>query len=911
MSGQTGASFDELLRDCRLAAGLTQEALAERAGISERNIRALEHGGTKPQRDTARRLATALGLAGEELDRFLAAAAPRPRQRTASLERPLHRPAPAAPPDDPSAQPDHPVALRRWSVPPPTTPFIGRAVELARVTGMLDNPDCRLLTVVGPGGIGKTRLALATAAARIDAFAHGACFVDLAPLTTADFLVSSIIQTLKLSIDGDPRLALLDYLREKELLLVLDNFEHVLEGAVLLAEILADAAGVKLLVTSRERLRLRAERVYELAALAFPRDAAASDFEAFDAVRILIACASYTRPDFQLAETDRAAVTDICRLVGGMPLGIELAAAWLRTLPAAVIATELKANLDFLQTTLRDMPERHRSMRAVFEHSWRLLTRREQLVFARLAVFRGGFTGVAARAVAGAELLTLAALADKSLLQVDAEGRYTLHELLRQFAEEKLAADAEGYVHARESHSDFFLQFVHERTAALTNHRQLIALEEIERELDNIHEAWSWGIDRHRWPRLRMAAHALFFTLDWRSRSQEGVALFASLAAALTESAAHSSPGRLELGLLGIAWMWQGWSLCRLGRAAEGSSRLEQSRLLVMAHGDPVDIVHNTFNYVTWFGADAARGQAMLEQSQALAHDAGYAFGTALIAEALGALQYEHGAFVEAQQRMEAALAAWRAIGHPFGTSSALNYLGRIALALGHYAGAKRLQQESLAIRRTCGIPLSVAICLDDLGAIACAVGQFDEAAVCYRQSLELYRDLGSQGHQGWALAGLGETALGQGNPAEAGCWLAQALVLFEQSGSTRGLARAHNLLGLLALRQGQVGRARHHWHAGLAAAARMRESSRTRVLLEALAGLATLMAETGQAEPAAELLALILTYDGLERRARDGARDMLARLEARLPAEVFGAARARGQAQQLEAVIAETLKAR
>jgi predicted ATPase len=773
---------------------------------------------------------------------------------------------------------------------------------------MLDSPDCRLLTLAGPGGIGKTRLALATAAARVDAFAHGACFVDLTPLTTADFLISSITQTLKLSFDGDPRLALLDYLREKELLLLLDNFEHVLEGAVLLTEIVADAPGVKILVTSRERLRLRAERVYEVAGLAFPQDAAASDFAAFDAVRMLVACASYTQPDFEVAETDRAAVTDICRLVGGMPLGIELAAAWLHTVPAEVIATELAANLDFLQTTMRDTPARHRSMRAVFEHSWRLLMPAEQAAFTRLAVFHGGFTRGAAQAVAGAELHTLATLIDKSLLRVDAAGRYSFHELLRQFAEEKLAADAEAHARTCDSHSDFFLQFMQQRTPALTDHRQLTALKEIEPELDNIREAWNWAVGRQCWQRLRQAAHAVLLMLDWRSPSQEGVALFSSLAAALAAPAAQPLSGRLELGLLGVALMWQGWLLCRLGQVAEGSSYLAQSRPLVLAHGEPFEIVHNTFNYVIWFGADVEQAQAMLEQSWVLARDSGYAFGTALIIEALGSLQYEHGAFVEAQQRMEAALAAWRAIGHPFGTSSALNYLGRIALALGHYPEAKRLQQESLAIRRSCGIQLPVALCLDDLGEIACTVGDFDEAAACYRQSLDLYRDLGSQGHQAWALSGLGETALGQGNLTEAARWLAQTLALFEQNGSTRGLARAHNLLGDLALRQGQVDQAHQHWHSGLAAAARIRESSRTRLLLEALARRAKCMAETGQAEPAAQLLALILTRDGLERRAQDKARAILAELETQLPADVFAAARARGQALELGATVAAML---
>jgi len=211
--------------------------------------------------------------------------------------------------------------------------------------------------------------------------------------------------------------------------------------------------------------------------------------------------------------------------------------------PAEVIATELAANLDFLQTTLRDTPARHRSMRAVFEHSRRLLTPAEQAAFTRLAVFRGGFTREAAQAVAGAELHTLATLIDKSLLRVDAAGRYTFHELLRQFAEEKLTSDAEAHPRTRDSHSDFFLQFMQQRTLALTDHRQLNALKEVEPELDNIREAWNWAVDRQCWQRLRQATHAVFLMLDWRSRSQEGVALFSYLAAALAAPAAQPLSG--------------------------------------------------------------------------------------------------------------------------------------------------------------------------------------------------------------------------------------------------------------------------------------------------------------------------------------------------------------------------------
>ena len=324
-----------------------------------------------------------------------------------------------------------PPAVPRHNLPVQPTPFVGREDELDQVAQYLADPACRLLTVVGPGGMGKSRLAIQAAEEQLSAFNDGVWFVPLAPLDSADLLSSAIMDALGTPLQGatEPNVQLLNYLRERHLLLILDNFEHLFEGASLVVEMLGSAPQLKVLVTSRERLRLRQEWALSLRGMRVPEGSAAPEeamaaLEDYSALQLFVQCARRAQSGFSLAAAGTDAVIRICQLVDGMPLAIELAAPWIRVMPCEDIVQEIEGGLDLLTTTLRDVPQRHSSMQAVFKGSWQLLSDRERAVLRQLSVFRGGFRRQAAEVVADASLRVLSSLVDRSWVRATLAGRY-------------------------------------------------------------------------------------------------------------------------------------------------------------------------------------------------------------------------------------------------------------------------------------------------------------------------------------------------------------------------------------------------------------------------------------------------------------------------------------------------------
>lgn len=490
MAIELSLTFGQWLQQRRKALSLTREQLASRVGCSISALRKIEAGERRPSEQIAELLANNLELAPAARPVFV---------RVARGEQTLERLPPPGLAREPrrGEQPPAPSAPRH-NLPVHATPLVGRQAELAELGRLLADPGCRLITLAGPGGVGKTRLAVRAARLFGEAFGDGAAFVALAPLSSAGFLITAVAEAIGLSFSGpdEPQAQLLAFLRDKEILLVLDNAEHLLgQGtAELLAALLQAAPALKLLVTTRETLKLQVEWVFAVQGLPVGGRAGEAQPAEGDAAKLFLQRAQRAQVGFVPRAGDEQAIVRICQLVDGLPLAIELAAAWVRTLSCAEIAQEIEANPAVLSISAADVPERHRSLQSVFEHSWALLSASEQSALRRLSVFRGGFTRQAAEHVAGATLAALSALVSKSLVRRAGAGRYDLHELIRQYARERLRqAEAEDLT--REALADWMLDF------ALSAQRQMYtpdasaALNAIEREHHNARAVLEWALE--------------------------------------------------------------------------------------------------------------------------------------------------------------------------------------------------------------------------------------------------------------------------------------------------------------------------------------------------------------------------------------------------------------------------------
>ena len=786
-----------------------------------------------------------------------------------------------------------PPPTQRGGLPPDPTPFVGREKELAEVAELLANPDCRLVTLSGPGGIGKTRLALQVAADQVGAFVHGVYFVSLAPISSAEHLVPAIADALHLPFDGRqyPQEQLLDYLRERELLLVLDNVEHVLEEMGLLSKILQRAPGVVLLVTSRERLNLREEWVYAVEGLTYPEGSVTTGLETFSAVNLFQQRARQTHRRFSLSETEIPHVVRICQLVEGMPLGIELAAAWADVRSSAEIAQEIERNLDILTTSLRNVPARQRSMWATFEYSWRLLKETEKDIFIRLSVFRGGFRREAAVVVAGTSPLTLSALLDKSLIRRVAPDRYDMHELLRQYAAEKLEADPQKQEETQAQHARYFAAFLEQQARYLQGAKQKQALTEIGLEIENARQAWQLAVARGNVYQVEQSLESLYHFYNIRSRLQEGIDLFTQ---ALDRWIGDAQQARI----FGKVRSRQGALYRHLGHYQQARISLEQSLIISERLGMQTEQVFCLVNL-----ADVARRRGKHEETEQLAQrglilsrQIGNTWGATSALFLLGLVRYRTGDVVQAQTLLEESLTIGRESGNRRLVMSPLNTLGDIACHQGDYVRAQSLFEECLALSRELGDQFKAAVHLNNLGTVLHLLEKYPEACSFYQESLEICRQIGDQGGQAIALSNLGEVAYALGAYPEAQEFYQEGLAIGRDIQDQWTIMACLNNLGEIACALEDYEGARAYFAEAMKTAT---ETQTLTVLLKVLVNLAGLFAKQGQRDRAAALLGLAHQHPASEQAIQEKAGRLLDEMGLVPPDSVPGS---------LDVVVAEIL---
>ena len=782
------------------------------------------------------------------------------RQVAAELEalrtgRPLAFPQPQPVTSFPVITPAYGKPYKVHSLPTQAAIFIGRENELEKLSELLVNPEVRLVTIAGFGGIGKTRLATAAAQHIVQThpalFPNGAVWVPLGGVASVDDIPAALARALQIPLAGrvDPLREVSNYLQDKQILIVLDNFEHLLDGALILNQVLETAPGVKLLMTSREPLRLVSEWRLDLEGLRYPKEQPAdlgeTSFENagdYEAVQLFVRNAQQVKRDFELTAENAPYVIRICQIVAGAPLAIHLAAMWLRVMSPEQVVAELSRNLDLLTSSLRDIPERQRSIRAIFDSTWNMLSPDEQKAFLAISVFNGGFTEAAAAQIANITPYLLTGMVDRGLVQYSNKGRYEIHELTRQFAEEKRIAAGLG-AEIEQRHSDYYLNLIAQQETELQRETAAEALHHFLLEIANIRQAWRRAVLHNRLDLIESTLPALAAFYEFSGLFKEGERVFQQAAQQLADQGLDeiTTPLLLQLQMkyhyfllcLGIthnieasleqvykqtqasqnellfaeALSLHGLSAYYLNKTGPAAADFQQAIALYQAHDRPRELASmlNYLGEVRSRDMKAEEAQSYHQRALEIGKQLDSTRVQALSLSHLGVTEFYRDDYHQALTHWEQAVSLFEILQDQRGLGRTLNNLGYVRNYLGDHEQALRDAKRAIPLLHQIGIYIDEANAYDTMGENYLALGLFIQAKECFQNALGFAQQIELLAmERAYYQINLAIANIELGHYAEAEDLLHQIFDLLEGTNNQKVIARVYVALGKLYSHTGQ-----------------------------------------------------------------------------------------------------------